>query len=357
MKVTYGEFRAAYSKYLSRKRLFILACVAVTVLAVLVEIGTGKYEISFSRSISLFIDHILGTAPADAQTAFDDSVVWDRIPSAIGGIGIGAMLGACGCAMQSSMKNPLADPYLTGISSGASLGVTVAGVLGITLITGAAYDTLVAVNAFVFALIPAAVMIFFTLFRKDMSTSGVLLIGIAVMFLFNALTTLLKYYAPDSTLADLYYWNVGSINPIGWDNYLLVIIAAIACITVLQLFSKKLNVLTLNDANVQTLGVDPRRVRTWLLALVSLFTALAVCFTGTIGFIGLVAPHICRMFLGSDNRYLLPASAMAGAMILLVSDCVAKNLTTGGLPSGVITALIGGPVFMLLLYRQRRSDW
>lgn len=355
--ISYEEFRRQHSKYISRKRLFIVLCLIITMVAVFIEIGTGKYEITFSRSIDLFIDHILGVEPVDKQTAFDESVVWDRIPSAIGGIGIGAMLGACGCAMQSSMKNPLADPYLTGISSGASLGVTLVGVLGFTVVSGMAYDTLVAINAFVFSLIPAAVMIFFTLFRRDMSTSGVLLIGIAVMFMFNAMTTVLKYYAPDSTMADLYYWNVGSINPIGWDNYLLVIAAAIVCVVVLQLFSKKLNVLTLNDANVQTLGVDPRRVRTWLLALVSLFTALAVCFTGTIGFIGLVAPHVCRMFLGSDNRYLLPASAMAGAMILLVSDCVAKNLTTGGLPSGVITALIGGPVFMLLLYKQRKSDW
>lgn len=357
MMISYEEFRKSHSDYIRKKRLFIIACVAVTILAVFLEIGTGKYEISFAYSMELFINHLIGVVPTDAQMAFDDSVVWDRVPTAIGGIGIGAMLGACGCAMQSSMKNPLADPYLTGISSGASLGVTLAGVLGFTLVSGLAYDTLVAINAFVFSLIPAAVMIFFTLFKKNMSTSGVLLVGIAVMFMFNAFTTLLKYYAPESTVADLYYWNVGSINPIDWDNYLLILASAAACIIILQFFSKKLNVLTLNDANVQTLGIDPRRIRTWLLILVSLFTAVAVCFTGTIGFIGLVAPHLCRMFLGSDNRYLLPASAMSGAMILLLSDCAAKLLTTGGLPSGVITALIGGPVFMFLLFKQRKSDW
>lgn len=355
--ISYEEFRRLHSRYVAKKRLFIVLCVLVTAVAVLVEIGTGTYEMSFSRSIGLFADHLLGVDPVDRQTAFDMGVVWDRVPTALGGIGIGAILGACGCAMQSSMKNPLADPYLTGISSGASLGVALVGVLGISVANGLAYDVTVAVNAFVFSLIPAAVMIFFTLVKRDLSTSGVLLVGIAVMFIFNAMTTVLKFYAPDSTMADLYYWNVGSINPIDWSNYLLVIAAAVVCLIVLQYYARRLNVLTLNDASVQTLGIDPRRIRTVLLAIVSLFTALAVCFTGTIGFVGLVAPHMCRMFLGSDNRYLLPASAMAGAMILLVSDCIAKNLTAGGLPSGVVTALIGGPVFMFLLYKQRRSDW
>ena len=128
-------------------------------------------------------------------------------------------------------------------------------------------------------------------------------------------------------------------------------------VVALQYFSRQLNVLTMNDASAQMLGVDPRRVRTYLLVLVSLFTAVAVCYTGTIGFVGLVGPHICRMFLGSDNRYLLPASAMAGAMILLAADCIAKNVTMAGLPAGVVTALIGGPVFLFLLIRQRKSDW
>ena len=136
-----------------------------------------------------------------------------------------------------------------------------------------------------------------------------------------------------------------------------MIFAAIVCIIAVQYFARQLNVLTLNDANAQTLGINPRMTRTYLLALVSLFTAAAVCYTGTIGFIGLVAPHVCRMFLGSNNKYLIPASAASGAMILLLADCLAKNVTMAGLPVGVITSLIGGPVFLLLLIKQRKSIW
>lgn len=354
--MTFEKFRKEQSRYISRKRLFIIGCAIITVFALFAEIGTGKYEITLQRAIELFLDHIMDMTPTNSQDAFDMDVVWDRVPTAIGGIGIGAILGCCGCVMQSSMKNPLADPYLTGIASGASFGATLYLLCDISVLSTDSYDLGMGANAFVFALIPATVMIFFSIIKKKMSTGGILLVGIAVMFFFNAITTLIKYYSDANSLADLYYWNVGSINPINWNNYLIVVAVAILCLITMQLFSRKLNILTLNDGNARTLGVDPRRTRMLLMILVSLFTSVAVCFTGTISFIGLVAPHVCRIFLGSDNRFLLPASAMAGAMILLLADCVAKNLTMAGLPAGVITSLIGGPVFLILLMK-RKSSW
>lgn len=357
MVETYDEFKTRHSRYIMKKRLFIIACMVVTILAIFVEVGTGQYEISFSRSLELFLNHIRGIEPTTPLDIYEDSIVWDRLPTAIGAIGVGAILGICGCAMQSSMKNPLADPYMTGISSGASLGVALMLVMGISMVGSTNHDVAVMANAFLFSLIPAGAMVFFTVINKNLSTNGIILVGIAVMFIFNAMTTVLKYYATDVDLAELYYWNIGSVNPINWSNYYVVIAAAIACVILLQYFARQLNVLTMNDASAQMLGINPRNTRIILLVLVSLFTAIAVCYTGTIGFVGLVGPHVCRMFLGSDNKYLLPASAMSGAMILLVADCIAKNVTMAGLPAGVITAVIGGPVFLLLLIRQRKNIW
>ncbi len=353
---SFEEYKSKYSRHVNKKRLFIIICVILTVVAIIIEIGTGKYEVSVATSLQLFIDKILGTEITDEKTLYIQGIVWDRLPRALGGMAVGAILGVCGCAMQSSMKNPLADPYTTGISSGASLGAALIIIAGIS-ITGASYMMATVLNAFIFALIPAGVMIFFTVVRRNLSTNGVILIGIAVMFFFNAITTLLKYYATDSSLTEIYYWSVGTITKLDWDSYYLMIFAAIVCIIAVQYFARQLNVLTLNDANAQTLGINPRMTRTYLLALVSLFTAAAVCYTGTIGFIGLVAPHVCRMFLGSNNKYLIPASAASGAMILLLADCLAKNVTMAGLPVGVITSLIGGPVFLLLLIKQRKSIW
>ena len=353
----FDDFLQERRRYILRKWLFIAICAVVTVVAIILEIGSGKYDISFSQSLDLFIKHLQGVTPPDAATRLADSVVWGRVPRAIGAIGIGAILGMCGCAMQSSMKNPLADPYLTGIASGASLGVALVVILGVSVAAADSYDLAIMANAFVFALIPAAVMVFFTLVKRNISTSGVMLVGIAVMFFFTAITTMLKYIASDSALADIYYWNVGTINNINWSNYLYILAFGLACLVVLQYFSRQLNILTLNDENAQTLGVDPRKIRTYLLVVVSLFTAIAVSYTGTIGFVGLVGPHVCRMFLGSDNKYLIPASAMSGAMILLAADCLAKNLTMGGLPVGVITSLVGGPLFLFLLIQQKKNIW
>jgi len=354
---SFDDFIVRRKRYLFRKRLFIIICAVITAIAIILEIGSGKYDITFGKSLDLFIKHLQGVAPEDAATRLADSVVWGRVPRALGAIGIGAILGMCGCAMQSSMKNPLADPYLTGIASGASLGVALVIILGVSVAASDSYDLAVMANAFIFALIPAGVMVFFTLVKRDLSTSGVMLVGIAVMFFFNAITTMLKYIATDTALADIYYWNVGTINNINWSNYLYILGFSVVCLVILQYFSRQLNILTLNDENAQTLGVDPRKVRTYLLVVVSLFTAIAVSYTGTIGFVGLVGPHVCRMFLGSDNKYLIPASAMSGAMILLAADCLAKNLTMGGLPVGVITSLVGGPLFLFLLVKQKKNIW
>ena len=351
--MSYEGFSQEYSRYLFRKRIFILACIAVSAVAFVCELGLGAYHISFTDSLRILWEHISGNiTDPDA-----DDVVWNlRLPRALAGAAVGAGLGVCGCAMQSSLKNPLADPYTTGISSGASFGACLAIIAGFSV---AHYhgDAAVVINAFLFALIPAALMIVFSSVKKGTSPSSVILIGIAVMYIFSACTTMMKYYADDALLADMFYWSVGTLEKAVWDNVWFMVFGAVLGVILIQLMAGDLNVLTVTGKNSDTLGITARTVRIRTLVIVSLVTALMVCFTGTIGFVGLIAPHVSRMFIGSDNRYLVPASAAMGMMILLCADCAAKSITMAGLPVGVITSLIGGPVFLFLLIKQRKSDW
>lgn len=327
-------------------------------LAIGLQLSFGKYSIGFLESYGILIDHLKGIVPTEGVERMKHYVVWDlRLPRALAGLAVGAGLGMCGAVMQSSLKNPLADPYTTGIASGASLGASVAIILGLCIIPGIYGEGAIVVNAFAFALVPVILIISLSRFKKNITPAGMILIGIAVMYIFSATTTLLKITASEESLAEVYIWSVGTLGKAGWDNVWYMIAAAVAGIVVFQSLARRLNVLVMCDSGAVALGVDPKRVRLASLGVVSLVTAVLVSFTGTIGFVGLVAPHMVRMVIGSDNRYLIPASAAFGALMLLASDCVARNIAAVELPVGTITALIGGPLFLYLIIRQTKSAW
>ena len=184
-----------------------------------------------------------------------------------------------------------------------------------------------------------------------------ILIGIAVMYFFTAATTLIKLTASEESLAEIYVWNVGSIGKAAWDNVGIILLASILGIVAIQLIASRLNVLIAYEKDAVCLGVNAKQTRLLSLTIVSLVTAVLVSFTGTIGFVGLVGPHVARLFLGSNNKYLIPASAAFGAVLLLCSDCVAKTIYSG-LPTGVVTAMLGGPLFLYLLIKQaKKYQW
>lgn len=351
-----SKFKGTYHRYISKKVVFIIVVAILSVLSIGLELGSGSYGISFTKSLGIIWDHLTGNIPTDTWALMEHNIVWEnRLPRALAAMAAGITLGVCGAAMQSSLKNPLADPYTTGISSGASLGATIAIILGWSIIPGFGSGALI-INAFIFALIPAGVIILISFLKKEVSPSTMILIGIAVMYLFTAITTFLKLTASEEELASIYMWNVGSLGSASWDNIGYMIGAAVVSMVLLMLMARKLNILSINERCAQSLGEDPKRTRLIVLVIVSMVTATIVSFTGTIGFVGLVSPHIARIFLGSDNRYLIPASAAAGALLLMASDFIGKSIGTG-LPAGAITAVIGGPLLIYLLVKQQKSDW
>ena len=358
MPGNYETFRNTYMRYLGRKKMFIITCIIVLIIAFGLEMALGQYRLGFLESYFVFFDHLKGIVPVGKDAVMKDYVIWTlRVPRAIAALAIGAGLGVCGGVMQSAMRNPLADPYTTGISSGASLGACLSIILGIHIIPGSYGDTATMLNAFVFALIPAAVIVVFSMMKKKVTSTAMILIGIAVMFIFTAVTTMVKYFASEKSLAEMYIWGIGTIGKASWDNIWYMVIAAVIGMVASQYMARALNILIMCDGSAETLGVNAKRTRLLALVLVSFVAAVMVCFSGPIGFIGLVAPHIVRMFLGSDNRYLMPASAAVGAMVLICSDCVAKSITSTGMPVGLITSMMGGPIFLYLLVVQKKSVW
>ena len=254
--------------------------------------------------------------------------------------------------MQSMLQNPLADPYTTGVSSGASLGATIAIVLGISIIPFGG-DVSIVANAFAMSLIPATVIVLLSTVKKVTSTV-MILIGIGIMYIFSAITQILKLIATPRQMQQIYMWQLGSAEFASLDQIFMVFVVTIACTVLLYHFRHDLNHLLVGDDVALTMGTNPWRTRIICLVIVSLMTATCVSFTGTIGFVGLVVPQIIRVLIGSDNRYLIPSSAAFGAFFLIVADSLARMVGTTGVPVGVITAVIGSPMFLYLLVKQSR---
>ena len=336
-----------------RKVAFVILFAVIAAGAFFLTLSFGVYDISFSDSIGAFFGHLAG----GYVDPTDDHYIWDvRTPRAIGAILVGAGLSVAGVVMQNDFKNPLADPYTLGISSGASLGATLSLVLGISLIPSLSGNTATVVNAMVFSLFPTAIIILVARFRR-MTPVAMILTGIAVMYLFSSITQIILVSATAESLSDAYQWRVGSLNRVTWDSLPVMLAVDVVLILLLWLLSGKLNVMYAGDRGAQTLGETAQRIRVVTLVMASLMTACLVCYTGTIGFIGLVGPHVARIVVGSNNRYLIPASAAFGAAFVILADTVAKVSGANGLPVGVICSMIGGPLFIWILIRQRKSAW
>ncbi len=338
----------------NRKRiLWTAAFIAMALALFFITLGFGVFKISVIDAVRVFFEHITGNI---TDPRADDYVFNTRVPRAVGAIIAGAGLSVAGVIMQNDFKNPLAEPYTMGISSGAFLGATLGIILHISVVPFVPAGSQIIVNSYVFSLIPVAIIAIFSKFRK-LTPMSMILTGIAVMFLFSSISQILMVTAPSESLADAYSWRVGSLDRVRWDAVPMMLGSTVVFSVLLYMFAGRLNVMYVGDRSVRTLGESPMAIRLVTMVLASLLTAGIVSFTGTIGFIGLVGPHVARIFVGSNNRYLIPASAAFGAAFILLADTIAKVSGINGLPVGVISSMVGGPLFMWILIRQRRNVW
>ncbi|MBR4203493.1 MAG: iron ABC transporter permease [Candidatus Methanomethylophilaceae archaeon] len=342
-----------YRKYVLRKWLFIVGCIIVAIIVTGIALTIGPYDIQFVQCYEILWNHITGNY--EEGDLLDYIVVDLRMPRIVLGIIAGAGLAVCGVAMQSTLMNPLADPYTTGVSSGASFGATLAITMGATVGSLGNYGLIV--NAFIFSLIPTLLIVSVAK-MKNASPTVMIMAGIAVMYIFNALTTVMMLWANPNDMAEVYRWQVGSLTKGSWSHIPIVLAVVAAGIVVIQLLSRKLNVLSTGDDNANSMGVDASRLRTVNLVIVSLVAAAVVSFTGLIGFVGLVSPHMVRMVIGPDNRYLVIGSAAFGAAMLILADLVGRTIIAPAvLEVGVITAFLGGPVFLWLMMKKNSEIW
>lgn len=344
----YTSYRTSRSK----KLLAIIILFAILIAASLYGLTVGSYPISFQEVYEILIKRLSDLGAA--ITTIDERVVWNqRMPRLLTAIVAGAGLAVAGAAMQSMMKNPLADPYTTGISSGASFGAVVAIAFGIAI---GSLETGTTILAFVFALVPAAVIILLSTFKKT-SPSMMILAGLSVMYIFNAMTQYMMLVVDSETMEAAYQWTIGTLNKASWSSLPIMAGVTIVGVLAIMMMTKYLNAMNSGDNYAKTVGVNVGRIRIIILILVSVIAAGIVSFTGIIGFVGLVAPHITRIFLGSDNKLLIPGSLLVGAVVMVVCDIIAKSFTTTALPIGIVTSFIGGPVFLFLIIRQKKEIW
>lgn len=271
---------------------------------------------------------------------------------------VGVCLAVCGTAMQGLFRNPLADPSLIGVSSGASAGASLAIVLGGgALLHGSQFAGLSLVAAGAFAGGFGAVILVYRLATTSAGTSVVtmLLAGIAISALAGALNSLLSFFADDEMLRRISLWQMGSLDAADWARVWLALAVVAALLVVLPRDSAALNAFLLGESEARHLGIDVQRVKRRLILLTALAVGISVAVAGTIAFVGLIIPHLVRLAIGPDHRYLVPGSALAGAILLIVADGFSRILVAPAeLPAGILTAMLGTPFFFFLLLQKRR---
>jgi len=362
------EIKAQYKKFVGRKILFILSSLILIVIIAGIAATLGSYTITVTEVYSIIwhgipkifqnLDFIVSHGFKEFFRAYftdEENVVWSlRMPPILLGILAGIGLAIAGTTMQAVVRNPLASPYTLGIASAAGFGAALAIILGEGFVGG---QYLIIFNAFIFALL-CSLFIYGISRYKDATPETMILAGIALMYLFSAMTGILQYFGEAEAVAEVVFWMFGSLGRATWDRLLLVFIILAVCIPLIMLKSWDLNTLGAGDESAKSLGVNVEQTRVVCFLLASLVTAGIICFTGTIAFIGLVAPHICRMVIGGDNRYLIPASGLFGAALLLCADTLARPpISPTILPVGLVTAFMGVPLFLYLILRRKRGYW
>ena len=342
-----------HSHAMWKKSFFLIALTAIIILAVGVIVTIGPMPITVVEVYGILVNMVIPDV-VSVTKSMENVVLQIRLPRIMGAIIVGFGLAICGCVMQAVLKNPLASPFTLGISAGAQFGVSVAAVFGITILGG---PYILIGNAFVFALICSGIIIGLS-GLKGATSETMILAGIALNYLFQATNQVFNYIANDEQRTLMSVWGMGSISGLNWHSLAIMGVVSAICVPLLYSKAWDLNLMTVGDESAKSMGVDADHVRIFIMVVSSLLVAALVAFVGVIGFIGLVAPHIVRMLIGADHRYLIPASGAVGALLLLVADVVSINLLSPTvIPIGTVMALIGVPFFLYLILRGRRKEY
>nr|WP_237755256.1 iron ABC transporter permease [Nocardia nova] len=343
--------QASY-KSLTRRRILIITALAL--LAVAVFCG----DVLIGGAPMPFGDLARAAFTPWQAPAVDRQIVWDiRLPMSVTGVLVGSALAAAGAGMQTILNNPLAEPYTLGVSAAAGFGAALAAVTGLTGLLPLGNELGMAGSAWIFAIVACLMILGFARLRGT-GAETMILLGIAIVFLFNALLALMQYVASEVQLQQVVFWTLGSLGRASWAQIATLAVVTAVLLPFFYWHAWTLTAFRMGDDRASALGVPVDRMRTFALLGVSLLAATAVSIAGTIGFIGLVGPHIARILVGEDQRYFLTASILSGATLLTGASMVSKLVVPGVIvPVGVITSLVGVPVFLLIIMTRRQRTW
>ncbi len=333
--------RAKYARWSA----IVVSLIGALLVTIVVSLSIGVVSIPFDQVISILMG---------GGSERDSFIIWNlRLPRVLLGAIVGASLAVAGAAMQGLFRNPMASPSVIGISAGAAFGASLALVLGVSWASGA---FAIPAMAFLFGFLTLFLVYAVSRDRRGyVPVETLLLAGIAIGALFNALVSALQYFAGDQ-LSGVVFWLMGGLNNATWDQVVISLPMVIAGCAIILVLARELNAIMVGEEQAGNLGINVNRVRMLLLLAASLVTAIAVSVAGTIGFVGLIIPHVLRILVGPDHRVLLPSSIIGGAIFMIATDTMARTIISPAeLPVGIITSLLGAPFFIYLLMARKKS--
>ena len=342
----------------SRKSTGLLVGLGIILpLTMIFSVGTGPVSIPAGDIISLLLERP-GFIHSDVPESTRLIVESIRLPRTLLGVLVGSSLAIGGAAMQGLFRNPLADPSIIGVASGAALGAAIAIVLGGVLLSdfpALIQNYSVSLLAFIGSCLTTLVVYKMGTTSNGTSVATMLLAGVAITALAGAGLGVLTYISDDATLRNLTFWQMGSIAGATWNSVMICLSLLAPVVLLLCRYGSVLNAMLLGESEARHLGIDVQNAKLILILLTALVVGVSVSVAGVIGFVGLVVPHLIRLMVGPDHKVLLPASAMLGGILLLLADMVARVIVSPAeLPIGIVTALMGAPFFISLLWQQRK---
>lgn len=369
-RIDEDTFEGKYSASVRKKLILILVLLFMSVSLMMLGMCLGSVDIPFVDLVRVFLHPIFPDfLQQPSETYYADFIYKGRMPRMFMILLTGFSLGMAGMVMQGLLRNPLVSPFTLGVSTAASFGAALSILFGSFLFGALAgtnatvgditfyFDDLSAVLfAFVMAMLSMALILGLTK-GKEVSRSTVILAGVVISYLFQAGIMATKYFSDDDQLREITLWIMGNFSGSSWSSIIILTPIVIICGIYLMNMALKINAMSAGDDVATSLGVDVIALRRNGLIVCTLVTASCLSFTGVIGFIGLMAPHICRMIIGNDSRYLLPASGLMGVVILLISDLFCRMIIRPGeLPVGIVLYIVGGVFFVWMIANKKWSQ-
>lgn len=339
------DFVKEYKTYNKRRLIIIFALLILLVISMQLAVFVGAFDITLQNIKEFW---------TDSTSAIHKVIMRIRLPRIIAAVLTGAVLSVSGVVSQSLMRNPLASPFTLGISGSAAFGAAFA-ILFLVDNKGIEvyHQYIIGISAFIWSLISVVLIIFLSR-MKNFSSQTIILSGVVLSSLFGAGISAMQYFANDVQLANMVFWTFGDMGRAKWEDIVLVLVCFIGGFIFFMKKSWSYNLLKTGDDYAKSLGIKPEKIRIQGMVIASLITAITVAFYGMIGFVGLLGPHIMRRVVGNNEIYLIPASAIFGALLLLLADTVSRTIISPIiLPVGIVTSFLGAPLFIYLLIKSK----